>query len=101
MASTVRKGHLSFGLVYTPVRLIRAARADQTPSALSTSDVVQAQDQQAPTVPRHEAQQHTDASQETLAATLTQLPEADAAERVAPLPRVFQSADEDQTIATV
>ena len=32
MASTVWKGHLTFGLVSIPVRLVRAARAEQVNS---------------------------------------------------------------------
>src|SRR5579863_6099948 len=100
MASTVWKGHLTFGLVSIPVRLIRAARAERVRlrQLYRPPTIAQPKDQQAPTVPSREAPQHLDASEQSEGME-TQPPEAETEVHVAPVRRVFQSADEDQTIA--
>jgi DNA end-binding protein Ku len=100
MASTVWKGHLTFGLVSIPVRLIRAARAERVKlrQLYRPLTIPQAKEQHAPTVPSSEAPQHPDASEENVGAKMRPA-EAQAEVHVAPVRRVFQSAEEDQAIA--
>jgi DNA end-binding protein Ku len=93
MASTVWKGHLTFGLVSIPVRLIRAARAERVKLRQLYRPPATAQMGDRPALPDAWV-----ASKE-FAANQTAFPEVETAPFVAPVRRVFQSADEDHTIA--
>ena len=96
MASTVWKGQLTFGLVSMPIRLIRAARSER----------VKLRQLYRPAVARPEAPRPPESRiepREFPAAKVLRVPETEPEvvkeTPVAPVRRVFQSADEDETIA--
>jgi hypothetical protein len=98
MASTVWKGHLTFGLVSIPVRLIRAARAERV--KLRQLYRPSTPEQQVGTLPRREPPAAPPVSLEALPPSPPGPAERKPEVQVGPVRRVFQSADEDQPIAS-
>jgi DNA end-binding protein Ku len=101
MAATVWKGHLTFGLVSIPVRLVRAARAERMklrqlyrPRAGVAAELNEEQAAAAP--PSRPPQGRLEAPQQLAAKTG---PSEHAPEHVAPVRRVFQSGDENVDVA--
>jgi DNA end-binding protein Ku len=99
MATTVWTGHLTFGLVSMPVRLVRAARAERVKLRQlyrPWAEMVQPEEEKPSVgVPRHEAR--TIPPPQLAAKTA---PATDSApEHVAPVRRVFEAANESAPIA--
>jgi DNA end-binding protein Ku len=105
MSTTIWKGHLTFGLVSMPVRLVRAARAEhvklrqlyRAPRATSSheelkSSLISQRGAQRPPEARVDAPEQFAAKVEP-----SSKPHAD--EHVAPVRRAFQSLDESAPIA--
>jgi DNA end-binding protein Ku len=106
MASTIWKGHLTFGLVSIPVRLIRAARAEhvklrQLYRAQKPTPVPEHAKPSvlAPLDARHEPGARV-GSPAQLAAKAGPISDAEPEVQIAPVRRVFQSADEGAPVQT-
>lgn len=113
MASTVWKGHLTFGLVSLPVRLIRAARAERIKLRQLYRKPSAALDTEAPRLPPFQPDRGPDIRQrapQQIAATRAPAAEDRVApplqeqpprpqEHVEPVRRVFQTAEDDSPAA--
>jgi DNA end-binding protein Ku len=101
MTATVWKGHLTFGLVSIPVRLVRAARAERMKLRQlyrpRTAVAPELNEEQAAAAPPSRAPQGRLGAPEQLAAKTA--PSEPAPEHVAPVRRVFQSGDENVDVA--
>jgi DNA end-binding protein Ku len=101
MASTLWKGHLTFGLVSIPVRLIRAARAQRVPlrqlyrsKSTAATNVSESSNADVPTsVASRLEGKGTSESRESLSQSVPEMPQT-----VVPVKRVYQPFNEGESL---